>query len=162
MVRVVHYRILSAVLLGMYICAYNSPARADDTCPALNRSSAAAMLGSDVGQLDLSVEWHAASDYVCTYTAATGTLTITIGPYHARDGWPAYTARCLAAAEAVPGIGNEAVACYKPSTAAPAEGEIIAHVTDTLLDVHLTQPRPSAQLADTLRRAAQAVAGNLF
>jgi hypothetical protein len=141
----------SFVLAGMLMSTH--PALAEDTCPALNRARASSALGAEA---DLSVEWHAASDYVCTYTAATGTLTVTVGPYHARDGWPSYSARCLATPQAISGIGNEAVFCSKTG-----QGEVIAHVTDTLLDVSLTLAKPSAQLEDTLRQVAGTVASNL-
>ena len=132
-------------------------AHAEDTCPALNRTQASTALGAEA---QLAVEWHAANDYVCDYTAGPSHLHIVIGPYHARQGWPSYSAKCFAAPQPLTGVGNEAVSCADPAT---HRGEVLAHVTDTLLDVTLTAPAvPSAALQEILRHAAEQVAGNLF
>jgi len=147
--------------VAVTLCAVAAAAYSEDTCPALDRARASALLGAEA---QLSVEWQSAHDYTCTYTAGASTLRIVIGAYHARQGWPTYTARCLAQPETLTGVGNEAVACYLvPQHQGQSQGEVIAHVTDTLLDLTLTQPAagPDA-LKETLRHAAERVAGNFF
>jgi hypothetical protein len=143
---------LAAVLLSAVA------AHAGETCPALDRSHASAALGGDA---QLAVEWHAANDYVCNYTAGANTLTITISTYRARQGWPSYTAQCFATPQPLVGIGNEAVACYSPDNAKPASGEVISHVTDTYLEVRLTLQETNASFHETLRHTAELVAGSL-
>ena len=157
--------------------------RAEDTCPPMNRATAGGILGAkpnDVGvaEAQLAVEWHTPTDYVCTFTAGANTLRVTIGPYHARDGWPAAVQQCFAKPAPLQAIGNEAVACYSPSDSAsgntadasPLHGEVISHVRDIFIDVQLmlgTPPAPDAArsaalLREYTRRAAEIVAGNLF
>lgn len=132
------------------VCAY-----AEDTCPALNRARAGAALGGDA---QLSVEWHSATEYICNYSAGQNTLRIAVSPYHARAGWPAYTAQCIGKPEPAPGIGNEAVICNSAT-----DGQVLSHVGDTFLDMRLQMPAASQDaLRDSLRQLGQRVAGNIF
>jgi hypothetical protein len=146
------------IFLALFVLLSAAAAHAGDTCPVLDRSHASAVLG---GNAQLAVEWHAANDYVCNYSAGQNTLTITITRYRAREGWPSYTARCFATPQALVGIGNEAVACYSPDNAKPASGEVISHVTDMYLEVRLTLPEANASFHETLRHTAELVAGSL-
>jgi len=165
---------LTLVLLAFTVLTCAS-LRAEDTCPPMNRATAGGILAAkpnDVGiaEAQLTVEWHTPSDYVCTFTAGANTLTVTIGPYHARDGWAAATQQCFSKPAPMQAIGNEAVACYSPDGATPLHGEVISHVRDVFIDVHLMLAAPPApdpaRAASLLReythRAAEIVAGNLF
>jgi hypothetical protein len=149
--------------------------RAEDTCPPMNRATAGGILGAkpnDVGvaEAQLAVEWHTPTDYVCTFTAGGNTLRVTIGPYHARDGWQASAQQCFSKPAPMPAIGNEAVACFSPDGATPLHGEAISHVRDVFIDVQLMLAAPPAPdparsatlLREYTHRAVEIVAGNLF
>jgi hypothetical protein len=165
---------IALLLIAVTVLAVAS-ANAEDSCPAINRATAGGILGAkpnDVGvaEAQLAVEWHTPTDYVCTFTAGANTLRVTIGPYHARDGWPASAQQCFAKPAPLQAIGNEAVACYTPDGTTPLHGEIISHVRDVYLDVQLmlgTAPAPDAArsaalLREYTHRAAEIVSGNLF
>lgn len=162
-----------AALLALPLAALQ--ARADDTCPVINRATAGGILGAEanaagVAEAHLSVNWHTPNNYVCTFTAAGNTLTITIGAYSDRDGWTAQTKKCFATPAPMSAIGNEAVSCYSPAGSTPLQSEVISHVRDTLFDVHLIFAKPPDadagramdELQSLTRRAADQVAGNLF
>jgi hypothetical protein len=165
--------ILAAALLPLAFAALQ--ARADDTCPVINRATAGGILGAEsntagIAEAHLSVNWHTPNNYVCTFSAAGNTLTITIGAYSDRDGWAAQTKKCFATPAPMSAIGNEAVSCYSPAGASPLQSEVISHVRDTLFDVHLSFAKPPdadptramEELQSLTRRAADQVAGNLY
>jgi hypothetical protein len=167
-------RRLTLLLFAFTVLALTS-LRAEDTCPPINRATAGGILGAkpnDVGVAEaaLAIEWHTPTDYVCTFTAGANTLRVTIGPYHARDGWAAATKQCFATPSPMQAIGNEAVACYSPDGATPLKGEVISHVRDVFIDVQLMLAAPpapdatqsAAKLREYTHRAAEIVAGNLF
>jgi len=139
-------------------------ASAQQTCPALNRAQAQAALLQPGAQdnLQLAVEWRGTGDYVCTYSAGQATLRIAVAPYHAREGWPSYAARCFVPGGPITGIGDEAVTCATPAGANPAQQEVLGHVRDTFFSVHITWPAAAVLNPDALRRAAEQVAANLF
>jgi hypothetical protein len=164
-----------ALVLFAFTALACASLRAEDSCPPINRATAGGILGAkpnDVGvaEAQLAVEWHTPTDYVCTFTAGANTLRVTVGPYRARDGWPATAKECFSPSEPMRAIGNEAVACYSPDGASPLHGEVISHVRDVFIDVHLmlgTPPAPDAArsaalLREYTHRAAEIVAGNLF
>jgi hypothetical protein len=144
---------LSAIAFAMFAL----PAAAQQqTCPALDRAHAAQVLQADP---QLQIEWRGAQDYTCHYSAAAATLEITVAPYVARRGWPAYAAGCADQQQKMSGIGDEAVTC----ASAPQQARLLGHVRDTLFDLRLQLPAVRAgELGDTLREAGQRVAGNLF
>jgi hypothetical protein len=148
---------LAALLVG-------AAAGAEDTCPALNRARAAAALVREGQPADvqLAIEWHAASDYICTYTGGQNTLRIAVSLYHARDGWPSYAARCFAPGGPLVGIGDEAVLCNTPDGAKPAQQEVLGHVRDTFFDLRMSFGGATKPPPDVLRHVAEQVAGNLF
>jgi hypothetical protein len=165
---------LALLLIAFTVLACAS-LRAEDTCPPINRATAGGILGAapnDVGvaEAQLAVEWHTPTDYVCTFTVGANTLRVTIGPYQARDGWPATAKQCFSASAPMQAIGNEAVACYSPDGAMPLHGEVISHVRDVFIDVQLMLAAPpapdptqsAAKLREYTHRAAEIVAGNLF
>ncbi len=168
-------RLALASVFALALALIPAKALADDTCPVINRATAGGILGAPsnpagVAEAQLSVNWHTPTNYICTFSAAGNTLTITIGAYSDRDGWPAQTKKCFAAPAPMSAIGNEAVACYSPQASSPLQAEVISHVRDVLFDLRLSFATPPAAdparaydlLHDLTRRAADQVAGNLF
>ena len=141
-------KLLLAVIL---LVACGAAARAEDFCPAINRSDVEQALGA----VQLSVSWRSGNDYVCRFTGEGTQFTITIKPYKFQNGWASYAKQCMAPGAPINAIGDEAVACYQGAT-----GQVLGHVRDTLLDVRLTTSS-EAKTRDALPKLSAGVAGNL-
>jgi len=146
--------------------------RAEPQCPWLNAATAGGFLGGDAQAAVTGVTVD--GDATCEFSgAANAMLRIAVHTMaHMIDEFPGYLAQCGAGAQALKGIGNQAVECIAKTGESKGQEIIIGRVRDRAFVITIraawigrppTSPtKTSNPISDNSENIAEMVAGSMF